>query len=154
MKKALALAFATTVLASGCTSVPMAPKDQNAQAKQFNAPTSGKAGLYVYRSGNFGAALKKDVWVDGECVGETAPNVFFYKEVEGDKDHTVSTESEFSPNALTVNTKSGENYFVRQFIKMGVFVGGAGVEVVDEAKGKKQIAKLNMAVQGTCNSKG
>ena len=135
----------------GCASVPMESPEKSAEAKQFNAPTEGKAGIYVYRSGSFGGALKKDVWVDGECIGETAPNVFFYHEVEGDAEHKISTESEFSPNDILLATKSGMLYFIRQYIKMGVFVGGAGVEVVSEEEGKKEVSELDMAAKGSCS---
>lgn len=152
MKKVFATLAMSTLLITGCTSVPMASKEASELAKQFNAPSDGKAGLYVYRSGSFGGALKKDVWVDGKCIGETAPNIFFYEEVEGNVDHKVSTESEFSPNDLIISTESGKNYFVSQYIKMGVFVGGAGVELVDEEKGKKTVSKLDMASKGKCSS--
>ena len=120
-------------------------------AKKYEVPSGKNSGLYIYRSGSFGGALKKDVWVDGECIGETAPNVFFYIEVAGDKEHKVSTESEFSPNDLLVKTESGKNYFVKQYMKMGVFVGGAGVELVDEGKGKSEVQKLKMAKTGNCS---
>ncbi|EPW6433341.1 DUF2846 domain-containing protein [Vibrio parahaemolyticus] len=106
-----------------------------------------------YREDTFvGAALKKYVYVDGECIGETAPGIFFYHEVEGNKEHQVSTESEFSENHLTIYTEEGRNYFVNQYIKMGVFVGGAGVELVDENKGKAEVLKVDMAVKGKCPS--
>jgi uncharacterized protein YlaN (UPF0358 family) len=130
----------------------MESKEKSELAKQYNSPSEGKAGLYVYRSGSFGAALKKDVWLNGNCVGETAPNMFFYEEIEGNTEHKVSTESEFSANDLLVKTESGKNYFVSQYIKMGVFVGGAGVELIDEEKGKKQVSKLDMAIKGKCSS--
>ncbi|MBU2894800.1 DUF2846 domain-containing protein [Colwellia sp. D2M02] len=130
----------------------MESKERSELAKQYNSPSEGKSGLYVYRSGSFGGALKKDVWLNGKCVGETAPNMFFYEEIEGNTEHKVSTESEFSPNDLLVKTESGKNYFVSQYIKMGVFVGGAGVELVDEEKGKKQVSKLDMAIKGKCSS--
>jgi len=152
MNKVLATIAVTAALATGCTSVPMESKEKSELAKQYNSPSEGKAGLYVYRSGSFGGALKKDVWLNGKCVGETAPNMFFYKEVSGDNEHKISTESEFSPNDLIVKTESGKNYFVSQYIKMGVFVGGAGVELVDEEKGKKQVSKLDMAINGQCSS--
>ena len=45
----------------------------------------------------------------------------------------------------------GKNYFVRQYIKIGVFVGGAGVEKIPEEQGKKDVAKLNMAKPGKCS---
>ena len=84
--------------------------------------------MYVYRSNNIvGSALKKDIWVDGECLGETARGVFFYKEVDGNKNHTISTESEFSPNHLKIEVQSGKNYFIQQYIKLGFFVGGANL---------------------------
>jgi len=152
MNKVLTTIAVSVLLATGCTSVPMESKEKSELAKQYNSPPEGKAGLYVYRSGSFGGALKKDVWLNGNCVGETAPNMFFYEEIEGNTEHKISTESEFSPNDLLVKTESGKNYFVSQYIKMGVFVGGAGVELVDEEKGKKQVSKLDMAIKGKCSS--
>jgi hypothetical protein len=136
---------------SGCTSVPMETTEKTKIAQEFRAPSDGKSGLYIYRSGSFGGALKKDVWLNGKCVGETAPNVFFYEEVKADSEHKVSTESEFSPNDLIVKTENGKNYFVSQYIKMGAFVGGAGVELVDEKEGKDEILGLKMAIKGTCS---
>ncbi|WP_445428908.1 DUF2846 domain-containing protein [Alishewanella sp. HL-SH05] len=91
--------------------------------------------MYVHRKGSLGGALKKDVWINGECIGETAPDIFFYKEVDADREHQIATESEFSPNTLTLKTESGKNYYVLQFIRPGMFVGGAGLKMVDEARG-------------------
>ncbi|MTI08529.1 DUF2846 domain-containing protein [Curvivirga aplysinae] len=144
---AIILAFFVT----GCASVPLESEEKSQQAKQFEEPSEGKAGLYIYRDSFVGRALKKDVWVDGKCIGETAPDVFFYKEVEGDKEYKISTESEFSPNDLIINAKAGMLYFIRQYIKLGVFVGGAGLELIDEEQGKKDVSKLDLAVQGTCS---
>lgn len=36
---------------------------------------------------------------------------------------------------------------------MGIFVGGAGLELVDEGKGKEEFSELDMATKGTCNNK-
>jgi len=138
-------------LFAGCASVPMESKESSNKAKAFNPPSAGTAGLYIYRAGSFGGALKKDVWVDDKCIGETAPNIFFYEEVEGGKEHKISTESEFSPNDLHVITAIGQNYFIKQYIKMGAFVGGANVKLVDESEGKKAVEKLEMAKKGTCS---
>ncbi len=136
---------------TGCASVSMESKEASSAAKQFNKPSEGNAGVYIYRSGHFGAALKKDVWINGKCIGESAPNVFFHEEVKGGADHKISTESEFSPNDLVLKATAGVNYFVRQFIKMGVFVGGAGLELVSEEDGKKEVAQLELAKKGNCS---
>jgi hypothetical protein len=142
--------IALLALLTGCASVKMQDKAASERAKQFAQPSAGSAGLYVYRDSAFGAALKKDVWVDGKCIGESAPNVFFFTEV-APGNRKVSTESEFSPNDLALMVEAGKNYFVRQFIKMGVFVGGAGLETIPEEQGRAAVAKLELAAGGTCS---
>jgi len=151
MKKLLVAAAVLASFLSGCATVPVEDKRSADAAKTFTEPSEGNSGLYIYRSGSFGSALKKDVWVDGKCIGETAPDVFFYVEVLGDQEHKVSTESEFSPNDLLLRTEAGKNYFIRQYIKLGVFVHGAGLELVDEEQGKKAVQELEMASKGTCS---
>ena len=69
----------------------------------------------------------------------------------------VASLSEFSPNDLLIKVESGMNYFIRQYIKLGILAvgvplgGGAGLELVDEEKGKKDVGELNMATKGTCS---
>jgi len=116
----------------------MAPASQDASMKTFAAPPEGKAGVYIYRNSLAGQALKKNLYLDGEFVGESANKTYFYQQVEPGE-HTVSTESEFSDNALTFIAEAGLNHFIRQYIKMGVFVGGANLEVVSEDEGKKGV---------------
>jgi len=140
-----------SVFAVGCAQVPLQDSAASDAAKRFSEPTEGMAGLYIYRDSSFGGALKKDIWIDNECLGESAPNTFFYTLVSGDEPHTLSTESEFSPNNLSITPASGENYFIRQYIKMGVFVGGANLEEVEPEKGKLAVLKLNLAKSGSCS---
>lgn len=152
MKIITVLTIATTLLISGCASVDMASKAESSKAKEFNPPAQGNAGVYIYRDSFVGKALKKDVWIDGKCIGESAPDVFFYTEVEGGKKHKVDTESEFSPNTLELMFETGKKYFIRQYIKLGVFVGGAGLESIPEEQGKISISKLEMAKPGKCSA--
>ncbi|MGO4391272.1 DUF2846 domain-containing protein [Variovorax sp. M-6] len=147
----IVLALSALVL-TGCASVNMASKEETDKAKQFTAPSEGNSGLYVYRNSFVGKALKKDIWVNGKCLGESASDVFFYTQVEGGKKHKIETESEFSPNSLDVFVEAGKNYFVRQFIKMGAFVGGADLEQVPEEQGKADVAKLGLAQPGKCGT--
>jgi len=154
MKIVSVLSLAAVIALSGCASVDMASKEESAKAKEFNAPSQGNAGVYIYRDSFVGQALKKDVWINGNCVGESAPDVFFYTEVEGGKKHKIDTESEFSPNTLEMMFEAGKNYFIRQFIKMGVFVGGAGLEQVPEEQGKAAVSKLELAKPGKCSAAG
>ena len=152
MLKKIAMVSSAVLWLAGCASVPMADPDMSDQVKLFDDPSPGKAGLYIYRGGGMGGGLKKDIWIDGECIGESAPKVFFYEEVAGDQEHTVSTESEFSPNALKLVTASNQKYFIRQYIKFGMFVGGANLKLVDAQEGRKDVEKLQMAARGRCSS--
>lgn len=128
----------------GCATVPMASLEDDQARKQFAAPAEGTSGLYIFRDSSLGAALKKSVFVDDALLGETASNTYFYKEVSPGE-HKVSTESEFSNNDLMVQTESGKNYFIRQYIKLGMFVGGANLELVSEEEGQKGVLECKLA---------
>ncbi|WP_264302499.1 MULTISPECIES: DUF2846 domain-containing protein [unclassified Shewanella] len=107
-------------------------------------PADNKTGIYIYRNSFVGQALKKNIYINGEMIGESANKVFFYKEVEPGE-QTLSTESEFSENDLKVSTEGGKNDFFEQYIKMGVFVGGAGLKAVSDAEGMKNIQECKLA---------
>ena|SRR5437868_4468188 len=154
MKKLNLAGFAVVAsfVLSGCASVNMASKAESAQAKEFKQPAPGQAGVYIYRNSFVGQALKKDIFIDGKCLGESANNVFFYTQLPGDKSYKIDTESEFSPNSFSAVLAAGKNHFFRQYIKMGVFVGGANIEAMSEEEGKKDVAKLEMAKPGVCSA--
>lgn len=152
MKIVSILLLTVSLALTGCASVNMAPKEESAKAKEFKAPTGANAGLYVYRNSMVGKALKKDIWLDGKCLGESGPDVFFYTEIEGGRTHKIDTESEFSPNTLSFAVDAGKNYFIRQYIKIGMLVGGAGLEQIAEEQGKADVAKLEMAKAGACST--
>lgn len=95
---------------------------------------------------------KKDIRINGKCIGESAPSIYFYNELAGDTEHEISTESEFSPNKIYLPMLGGQNYFVENYITMGAFVGGANLRVIDESKGKAAVLKLKLAKQGNCMS--
>jgi hypothetical protein len=145
------LSVAVVLCLSGCASVPQGSGSESTRLKAFPAPEEGQAGVYVYRNSVVGQALKKDVFIDGKCVGESANKFFFYQQVKGGEQHKLSTESEFSPNDLLLYVEAGKNYFVRQVIKMGVFVGGARLEQVTESEGKQEVENLKLAEPGTCS---
>ena len=122
----------------------MAPVEEDTARKTFSAPREGSTGLYIYRNSRFGGALKKSVYIDGDLIGESAPMTYIYREISPGE-HRLSTESEFGDNDLVINTKAEQNYFVRQYIKMGVFVGGANLELVSEEAGKKGVLECKLA---------
>ena len=133
-----------TTLLSGCASVPMGSIEEDAARKRFALPSQGMSGLYVYRNSNFGGALKKAIYIDGQFIGESAPMTYFYKEVQPGQ-HIISTQSEFGNNDLELDTQSNTNYFLRNYIKIGVFVGGANIEIIPEEEGKAGVKECKLA---------
>lgn len=130
---------------TGCANVAVQDTASENYAKEFNAPPSGWAGLYLYRTCNImGMALKKNLYVDGQYIGETSRCRFFYRLVEPGM-HVLQTESEFSENDMSLNFLEGKNHYVKQYLKPGVFVGGANLEVMDEDEAKKDIADYSLA---------
>ncbi|TNZ68659.1 hypothetical protein CGK43_21685, partial [Vibrio parahaemolyticus] len=76
MKNKVILCSALLLGLSGCASVPTVDSTISNEVKSFEAPQEGNSGIYIYREDTFvGAALKKYVYVDGECIGETAPGI-------------------------------------------------------------------------------
>ncbi|MGR6034261.1 MAG: DUF2846 domain-containing protein [Candidatus Nitrosoglobus sp.] len=136
------LVFASYV--TGCATVPMAPAKEDTLRKEFVTPSKDTASLYIYRDSKLGGALKKTISIDGQIIGETAPMTYFYRAIKPGV-HRLSTESEFGDNTLTLEVIGGKNYFVRQYIKMGVFVGGANLELVSEEEGKESVKKCKLA---------
>ena len=141
MMSAAALSFAVL---TGCASVPMESSETDQAHKAFSAPPQDQAGLYIFRDSMLGAALKKSVKIDGEVIGETAANTYFYRLITPGL-HTLATESEFSDNLLELNAQPGKNHYVRQSMKMGLFVGGAKLTEVPENEGQKAVAGTKLA---------
>lgn len=146
MFKGLLLAgvLASSMMFAGCASVPMAAKEQDAAAKTFAAPASDKAGIYIFRDSQFGAALKKLVSLDGNPLFQSASKTYFYKEIAPGK-HTVTTESEFGDNSVEFVAEGGKLHYFRNYIKMGLLVGGANLEAVAEEEGRNGVNECSLA---------
>jgi hypothetical protein len=123
----------TTLFAAGCVSVPMTDAKLDAAAKTFAAP-AGKAGVYVYRNENFGAAVKMDVFLDGKRLGETVAKSYFYAEVEPGT-HAVMGKSE-NESEVRFHALAGKLYFIWQEVKMGLLYARNELKLVDEAAGR------------------
>ncbi len=147
-KVLILLAFwVLSIFMVGCVSVPMASLEDDVARKQFSSPPEDVAGLYIFRrphSSRQDILLKKALYIDGDLIGDSLPNKFFYREIKPGS-HEISTESEFSNNDLTLFVESGKNYFVRQYVKMGLLSAGAGIEQVQEGEGKSNVLKCKLA---------
>ena len=118
----------------------MESNEADKQAKAFSQPASDKAGVYIYRDSMLGAALYKAIKIDGFVIGASAPETYFHIYATPGK-RVFATQSEFSDNTLELNLEGGKNHFIRNYIKFGVFVGGADLEVIEETEAKTAISE-------------
>jgi len=138
-------AFVSTILISGCASVPMAANNQDIVMKAFKQPRADKSGLYIFRDTFRGQGMKKTIYIDGVAYAETANKVYIYVQLSPGK-HTISTETDFRNHSISFEAEGGVNYFAEQFIVMTLTQGIAGVKMVGETAGKAGVLNSELAL--------
>ena len=133
--------LASTVLVTGCASVPMASAERDAQTKTFSVKPD-KANIYVYRNESMGAAVKMDVDFDGKPIGQTVAKSYFALEVAPGK-HTLISKAE-NDSTLDVAAEAGKNYFIWQEVKMGILYARNKLQLVDDATGKTGVSECKL----------
>lgn len=153
-KRLLLLAvLLAAVLVSGCASVKMADSSMDAEAKRFAAPAADESFLYIYRTACVGSGSKMSIWIDGKHYGDLICNTFSKKSVTPGR-HVISTESEFSPNHILVDARGGEDYYILQIIRPGVFLNGANLRLVSKEEGRQKILSYSKLTQPEEGKKG
>ena len=144
MNKLLIVLFSISILfLTGCESAPKASPEEDQSRKAFNLPPEDKAGLYVYRKSLLGSILKNSLYLNGELIGKTAPNTYFYRELTPGN-HILSTQPEFGKKDLQLLTQAGKNYYVKIGKKLGG-LGGAKLIIVDEEEGMQDVLSCELA---------
>lgn len=139
--KSFISAFTVLTLLAGCASVSMGDKQEDAMRKTFQVAPD-KAGLYIYRNESLGAALKMDVYLDGQKMGQTAANTYLYKEVSPGV-HQVASQSK--DNAIQVTAQPGTLSYIWQEVKMGLMSGGSKLQIVSQDQGQKGVKETSLA---------
>jgi len=134
--------------------IPLASHSENVDAKKFSAPKSGYSNLYIYRKASSSAMLqgsKKSLWIDNECIGNTASNSFIKISVKTGAEYLLTTESEMSPNLLTIKVMEDGNYFYEQLVRPGMMAAMATLKEVEEKQAILDIDSLSLASKSPCN---
>nr|WP_297347340.1 DUF2846 domain-containing protein [uncultured Glaciecola sp.] len=140
-KRIILVMIALVSLLSGCASVPMASLDADNRAKQFNVD-SNKANIYLYRDESMGGAIAMPVALDGHIAGKTGSKTYFYWSVEpGEHEITSLTEN---TARIKVIAKAGQNHFIWQEVKMGLWTARSQLHEVSDEKGKKAVSDCKL----------
>lgn len=140
--KSLITVAALALSLVGCASVNMGDAKQDAALKTF-AITKDKAGVYIYRNESMGAAIKMNVELDGQAIGQTAANTYLYKEVTPGK-HTFTSKAE-NDSSIEVDAKPGTLLYIWQEVKMGLLGARSKLQLVDQAQGQKGVLETKLA---------
>lgn len=96
--------------------------------------------IYFYRDSIMGAALQPEVSVNGQVVGKSRPNSFFYIDrPAGSYRASARTEAE---GTIDVVLRPKQAAYVKMSINIGILVGRPGFERVSEAEGRKELQSL------------
>ena len=128
--------------ASGCASVPLMDKEDDAAAKTFETKP-GLANIYVYRTESYGSSVKLPVVLDRVEVGATAADTYLMLRVHPGRHTLVSDPEKDTP--LQIVTIAGHNYFVWQEVKTGVRRARSELHLMDEAEGKEGVEECQRA---------
>ena len=133
-----------SLLVVGCASVPMAPADQDAKAKQFT-PVSNKANVYIYRNENFGRAIPMTVSVNGKVLGQTAAQTYFWLQLNPGQ-YNLESHTE-NVSTLNLSAEPGKDYFVWQEVKMGLWAARSLLQQVDDKTGREGVLESKLINQ-------
>jgi Protein of unknown function (DUF2846) len=140
--KNLILIAALSVSLVGCASVNMGDAKQDAALKTFST-SKDKTGVYIYRNESMGAAIKMNVELDGQAIGQTAAKTYLYKEVTPGK-HTFTSKAE-NDSSIEVDAKPGTMLYIWQEVKMGIIGARSKLQLVDQAQGQKGVQETKLA---------
>ncbi len=108
------------------------------QANPSLAPPNPELGrIFFYRPSAMGAAIRPDVMLNGEKVGEAISHGFFYAD-RPPGNYEAMTSTEVSRKVSFVLEK-GQTRFIRFSISIGFFVGHVYGELVDQSVGLEEI---------------
>ncbi len=98
--------------------------------------------LYVYREGRFvGAAIGYDLYVGDQLVGRVKNNSKFEVVLPKTDKVEVWAKTE-SKDAVMLEIKPGEKYYLKCSLKMGIAVGRPDLTLVDSRQGEADYAKV------------
>lgn len=142
-KSIFASAFALALLAVPASAPAFAKEKAAKTAVMVQAPPEGQGQIVFFRPGSMmGMALGCHVREDGRLVGNLANGKYYIQSFAPGK-HTFTTASE-ATDTLNMEVESGETYYVKCGIGMGVVAGRPNIAPVEKAVFDEKSAKLKL----------
>jgi hypothetical protein len=141
MKKVIFI-ITTFLFASLLVSCATGPKFSTMQIDMTSKnPEMGR--IFFYRTTSLGAALRPDVLLNNEKIGESIAKGFFYIDRPAGE-YTVVTSTEVTRKVSFVLEK-GQTRYIKFNVSMGFFVGHVYGELVDESVALEELKGCSYA---------
>jgi hypothetical protein len=137
LRRTMLVATCAAVLA-GCAS---GPKFAEMKAKIPSLKqTEGR--IYFFRENSMmGAAIQPAIRVNGEEVGKSQPNSFFYVDRPAGR-YTIAASTEIE-RTLSLELGAGETKYVQSSIGFGLLAGRVNFELVNTTAGQAEVEKVS-----------
>ena len=131
---------------AGCATVQTTSSTAETEAKQFQ-PEPGMANIYLCRqSGGFGDTLVANCQLDGQDVGDLAPNTFILLSVAPGL-HILRTSGPSNDEEVTCDAVAGNNYFYDVSITWdGPLIRHRHISPMADADGRNAVNSESRAV--------
>ncbi len=124
--------------AAACANVPLADRQQDAEAKRFERPARDSGALYVYRSGVMGFARPIDVSIAGGASAELATNTYLRLEgPPGPVDLACRVGDKQGGQQIVID--SGRTRYVEVSMAVGLGLPGCQVTEVPPDQGQAAV---------------
>lgn len=135
-----------TLFLTGCTTVRKAPAYKDFEAKRFEPPR-GKVNIYVARRGEVaGAGVIFQVVVDEETRGAIGYDRYLlFQEDPGT--HSVAVFINKNKEAVSLDTKAGQNYFLEVGAEFGVWADRPWIKPLGDKEGREAVRETSLARQ-------
>ena len=132
-------------VATGCSSIPLASKEAEKRAKQFDSE-DGKAILYVVQDGGYASGMALfQVSVDGQPQGSLS-GWTFHRIVVSPGVHTIFATSPENEDGVKVDAPAGGLVFVSVPSVAGwKFMRVGSMRQLSELEGKASVSEANLA---------
>ncbi len=129
-------------LLTGCATVPLGDARQDETRKQFVAPRDN-AGLFIYRNEGLASAIRMDVQVNGQNIGQTVARTYLYQELAPGT-HRITSTAE-NTDSVDVTARPGQLLYVWQEVKMGMMYARNRLHIVSDEEGRKGVSESRLA---------
>lgn len=127
-----------------CAAVPLASSMEDAEAKTFKTPMSGKAQVYVVRRYSNEYQKTSEIVLNDKPVATIGPETYIVLNLDpGDYTLVASTDDKA---VLHLSVSPGENYYVKYSLTLWLGTVSGKLVVTDDREGQSLIIASKKAV--------